>query len=211
MKNLQMIGELLELSSDPLARAYERMDDAFKRGGARELIDATKSRCAATKDPDKLAGMGRAIREGLKAGRWKLTPAEAEEMRGVAGSLGKTESTEHRPTRTLTEEVEERHVNPDAADLLECFAETGYGYESYRKQTFEEKLRHACGMLRDALQQEAMEGLGDDGRQLRQNGRYEDGTMIWQQIEKITLAEIYPDRFKALLPAVKAVVDANLE
>jgi hypothetical protein len=50
---------------DPTVRAKRRMMDAFNRGGATEMINATDRRIQATSSPEKLHGIVDAIREIL--------------------------------------------------------------------------------------------------------------------------------------------------
>lgn len=45
------------ISSEPVQRAYERMDDAARRGGLKGLVDAIARRIQVTRDPYKMEGI----------------------------------------------------------------------------------------------------------------------------------------------------------
>jgi len=74
---------LVELSSEPVSRAKERMADAFKRGGTTELIKATEKRIKATKDPAKRDGISQAIKDVIYDQTYNLTPAEEAQLRAL--------------------------------------------------------------------------------------------------------------------------------
>jgi|ERR1035437_1514085 hypothetical protein len=66
------IAELLleDAPEEPVARALQRMDDAFKRGGLNGLVRATEIRLRATKERQKLIGMMHAIAQVIQSKRY---------------------------------------------------------------------------------------------------------------------------------------------
>ena len=90
----------------------------------------------------------------------------------------------------------------EAKALFECCGGVDY-YGSYRERTFEEKVREACALLRDAIRTEAYNGLEDDGKTTRRID-YESEDSPWTAVEKLLLKEIYPDKFKPLVGVAKA-------
>lgn len=66
-----LVESILEdAPAEPVARALQRMDDAFKRGGVSGLVRATEIRLQATKDASKLRGMMTAIAKVLATKRY---------------------------------------------------------------------------------------------------------------------------------------------
>jgi len=61
-------------------RAKDRMRDAWKRGGFKKLITATKVRINATKSPDKLKGIVIALGQVIKDDEFPLTPAQEKQL-----------------------------------------------------------------------------------------------------------------------------------
>ena len=60
-------------------------------------------------------------------------------------------------------------VVPDVVELSECMMSGGY--DGYREQSFEDKLRHAVAMVRQAVMDEAYKGIGDDGKVAKNGDR----------------------------------------
>lgn len=107
----------------------------------------------------------------------------------------------------LTEEL----VDLEEPPLLECCESMAYpAYDTYRaERTFEEKLRHACEMIRMAIMDEAYKGVGDDGRTMKKTQMHQESA--WSSVEKLLMREVYPDRFKPLVDGAKAVIDEYME
>lgn len=126
---------------------------------------------------------------------------------------GKVEESRMKSTKKIEALMEtvaiDGVVNEDVKGLVECCGAIAYG--SYQEQTFEDKVRQACGMLRQAISDEAMKGLGDDGRVLRRTD-YQAGELgYWEAVDRMLLREIYPDRFKSLVQDAKAELEKYLE
>jgi hypothetical protein len=71
---------------DPVARAKQRMTDAFNRGGAKDLIDSTTRRLKATKSIAKLEGLVQAIAEVIETNEFNLTDDEKTLLQEIADS-----------------------------------------------------------------------------------------------------------------------------
>lgn len=79
--------ELGEVSKDPVQRAKDRMSDAWKRGGFKKLITATRVRIGATKDASKLQGIKIAIGQIIKDDHYPLTPSQEAELHSLIKSI----------------------------------------------------------------------------------------------------------------------------
>lgn len=87
MRAAQVLEELHDIleglvfeAEDPVDRAKRRMRDAYKRGGAHELIHRTRTRVKATKDQGKLKGIVIAINQVIDDEEFDLSPAQEKEL-----------------------------------------------------------------------------------------------------------------------------------
>jgi hypothetical protein len=97
-------------------------------------------------------------------------------------------------------------VPAEVGELVECMY--AGGYDGYREQSFEDKLRQAVGMIRGAIMDEAHKGLGDDGKVAK---KYDPGDNPWSALEKMLAKAVYPDQFKPLVAKARAELDKYYE
>jgi hypothetical protein len=83
-------------------------------------------------------------------------------------------------------------------------------YEGYAPMSFEDKIRAAISQIKYAVQDEAMRGLGDDGRTMRPVD-YSKEKSPWEAMNALMSEHITVDGVKQLLPLVKDVLNKYLE
>ena len=88
MVNESLKEVLKEAAESPADRAKRRIMDAYDRGGATEVISATKKRILMTQDPAKLQGIMVAIREIIHNNEITLSQWEQDQLTNLFISLG---------------------------------------------------------------------------------------------------------------------------
>ena len=80
----------------------------------------------------------------------------------------------------------------------------------YAPASFEDKLRSAIAQIRYAVTDEAMKGVGDDGRRMKRLD-YSKDENPWEAIERMISENITVDGVKQLVPMAKDIVNKYLE
>jgi hypothetical protein len=105
------------------------------------------------------------------------------------------------PAAPLVEEYEGPPLPEEVRELVECAISSGY--DGYREQSFEDKLRQAVGMIRNAVTEEAWRNMGDDGRALK---KLSDGDTPWAAVDRVLIKAVYPDQFKGLVAKAREAI-----
>lgn len=96
-------------------------------------------------------------------------------------------------------------VHADTNELVECMMG---GYDGYREQSFEDKLRQAVSLIRNAVMDEAHKNLGDDGKVPK---KYDPDNNPWANTEKMLAKAVFVDQFKPLVAKVRSEIDKFYE
>lgn len=137
---------------------------------------------------------------------------ESAEFR-IEGGFGESVSDASNK-KILTEEIPAVTLGDLKAGIRPRLLEECMGaspsYDSYAPMSFEDKIRAAISQIKYAVQDEAMKGLGDDGRTLRVVD-YQKEPSPWDAISRLISDNITVDGVKQLLPLAKDVLNKYLE
>lgn len=142
-----------------------------------------------------LAGLQHDTRGKIAAGA--LGGAHVNESSdGSAQSIARGVVEEHGDVRGDTRALNEGFI----ARVMDGFGSDG---------TMEDRIREGVNMIKYAIIDEALKGLGDDGRTMKDLPHGSPWPI--DRIDKMLSKEVFVDRFRPLLQEARAIVDEFLE